>query len=227
MLRPRFIHTRRWNWIAIVALLAAGAAMAQAERPPGLVETAHPSEADPGMPFYARIDGHGLDGHLWHDDEYAVIVFYRGPAGIRADFNLLTMFDVPAAFGVEAHVAGTNTWHEGPGNGSPFEAKAHGIGPVPVWFVPIAPLQALIAGGSLTMPDLEGISGVLVGHADTFEETLHPHALPPEMGGGGHPDPGLTLEASGTLDDGRSFAVVLTGEETMHGWHRTTTRRFE
>jgi hypothetical protein len=224
---PRSIHACRWPGIALIAMLAVGAAASQAAAPPGLVETAHPSAADPGMPFYVRIDGRGLDGHVWHDDEYAIVVFYRGPAGIPADFDLLDMFDVPAAFGVEANVAGTNAWHEQPGSGSPFEAKAHGVGPVPVWFVPIAPLQALIASGSLTMPDMEAIEGILVGHADAFEETLRPHALPPEMGGGGHPDPSLTLSASGVLEDGRRFELVLTGEETPDGWQRTTSRRFE
>jgi hypothetical protein len=207
--------------IALAALLGTG--NAQMDRPEGLVETTFPTEAEPGMPFYARLESH--DGHLYDDGEYAVIAFYRDPAGIPADFDLLTFFDPPAAFGAESLVTGS-LWHEEPGVGSPYEARTYAVGSVPIWFVPVAALRELIEAGPLTISDLESIPGRLVGHAHDFEEVLHPHPLPPEMGGGGHPEPSLRLEASGTLEDGRRFEVTLTAVEGADGWQRTTVRRF-
>ena len=73
----------------------------------GLVRTTWPSAEDPGMPFYARIE----IGQIVTVDGWAIIAFYRDPACIPADFNLLTFFDAPAAFGCPHTVEGFTLWY--------------------------------------------------------------------------------------------------------------------
>ena len=218
MRTPRPTRIRRWSLIAILALLISGTATAQAETPTDLVATAFPSANDPGMPFYARIEP--AAPHVFDDGELAVIVFYRSPTGIPTDFDLLTFFDPPAAFGVESHITGTSLWHGAFNNGAPYEVTSRGTGALPIWFVPIAPLRAAIAAnGRLTLPDIVSIDGIVAGTAEVFEEVLHPHANPPELGGGGHPHPAITISAAGTLEDGRTFEIMLVN---MEGAARST-----
>lgn len=53
-----------------------------------------PEETQP--PFYARVSRDsslGLSQEIHHDDQWAAIPFYRDPACIPADFNLLQMVD--------------------------------------------------------------------------------------------------------------------------------------
>jgi hypothetical protein len=168
----------------------------------GAVRTTWPSDNDPGAPFYARIDPQAP--HVPHDGQWAAVVFYRDPACVRPDFNLIDFFDVPAAFGCDPVVNGTSIWANGPGVGSPRVAMQTGTA-VPVWFFPAAALLAELDDGAITIGELAAASGRLVGTATHFQETLMPHALPAAMGGGGHPHPGITITASGTLEDGRSF----------------------
>jgi hypothetical protein len=63
---------------------------------------------------------------------------------------------------------------------------------VPVWFVPVAAINQAIQDGELTIGEMVGLEGLLVGQAQQFNEVLHPHPLLPEMGGGGHPNPFLS-----------------------------------
>lgn len=67
-----------------------------------------------------------------------------------------------------------------------------------------------VSDGTLTLAEVEGLPGLVKGSAGIFSEMLHPHPLPPSLGGGGHPVPKIMLNARGTLEDGRSFAVNLT-----------------
>jgi hypothetical protein len=77
----------------------------------GPLVTSWLSAGDPGLPYYARIEGSAP--YVLHDGAYAAIVFYRGPEGIPEDFNLLAFFDLPTgpespgAFGVPLNVSGT------------------------------------------------------------------------------------------------------------------------
>jgi hypothetical protein len=212
--------------VATITLLAACSTFDQADlndqtiesHASGLVVSAFPSDQDPGGPFYARINP--MPPHVFHDGEYAAIVFYRGPVGIPADFNLLQFFDLPGpggpgAFAVQLNTAGTNLWHGAVGNGAPKMSTSHGLGAVPIWFVPAAAVLAKIAEGQgLTIVDLAEIDGRLVGYAAQFQEVLHPHPNPPEFGGGGHPAPKINLTARGMLEGGGTFQLNINGNDS-------------
>ena len=173
----------------------------------GLVRTEWPSADDPGPPFYARTDD--VTQSVFHDGEWAAIVFYRDPGCVPADFNLIQFFDPPAAFGCPLTTRGSSLWEGEAFRGAPKIATVSDAGPVPVWFVPMDSMSQALQDGVLTIGELEALDGLLVGYADQFNETLHPHPLPPELGGGGHPNPKLILDAHGQLEDGRSFNLHI------------------
>jgi len=186
----------------------AASAHAQSAGSNGLVRSTWPSAEDPGMPFYTRVEP--SPPHVYSDGEWAVIPFYRDPDCVPGGFNLLNFFDPPAAFGCAPTVSGHSLWHGAVGNGAPKHVVSRGMGSVPVWFVPQTAMVDALSDGVLTIGEIEGLPGLVKGSAGTFDEVLHPHPLPPMLGGGGHPVPKTLLNARGTLEDGRSFAVNLT-----------------
>lgn len=171
------------------------------------VTTAWPSEEDPGMPFYARVEL--LPPYIFNDGTWAAIVFYRDPSCVPDGFNLISVFDAPAAFSCPHTVHGTSTWDGEVNNGAPTHVEIIGDGAVPVWFVPWTAVEDQArADGVLTVADLEQIDGLLVGHADQYTEDLRPHPVP-AIGGGGSADPGMIVAASGQLDDGGQFRLQI------------------
>lgn len=50
----------------------------------------------------------------------------------------------------------------------PFMATFSGDGAVPVWFVPMSVMEAALQDGVLTIGELTGLSGLLVGYASRF-----------------------------------------------------------
>ena len=156
-------------------------------------------EEDAGVPAYARIER----GYVHHTDEWAAIAFYRSPGCVRATFNLLNFFDVPAVFGCALTVHGFEVWENGgpPEDAGPIQAKLRGNGAVPVWFVPWPALEAALADGRLRMPELLELQP-LMGTATYFEETLHPYGAANQSQ--------LELVSHGTLPDGRSFRYSAT-----------------
>jgi hypothetical protein len=194
---------------SVLALgLVAGAVWVRAEAAEnGLVRTAWPSAEDPGMPFYARVEL--LPPFIFNDGNWAAIVFYRDTNCVPDDFNLISFFDVPAAFGCPHTVQGTSLWHGAPFNGAPKISNINGAGAVPVWFVPWAAVQDQArADGVLTIAQLEQVEGRLVGYADNYTEMLQPHS-DPAFGGGGHPNPKMIVDARGQLEDGRQFSLHI------------------
>ncbi len=174
----------------------------------GLVQTNWPSAEDPGMPFYARVEL--LPPYIFNDGQWAAIIFYRDPNCIPADFNLISVFDVPAAFSCPHTVQGSSLWHGEVFNGAPKMITISGTGAVPVWFVPWqAVSDQARADGVLTIANLQQIEGRLVGYADQYAETLQPHP-DPAFGGGGHPNPKMIVDAQGQLEDGRPFILHIT-----------------
>lgn len=171
----------------------------------GLTRIPSPSAELPGPPFYARTAP--PPEPIFVVDGWAVIQFYRDPACIRADFNLLAFFDPPAAFGCTLLVEGF-ALREGE-LPVPKVVRQQGIGSVPYWFVPADAVLAAIQDGVLTIGELAAIPGRLVGEATSFNEMQHASA-PPAFGGGGHRNPMLTQSAQGTLEDGRRFEYHLT-----------------
>lgn len=185
-----------------LAILPASVAFAD----DGLVRTDFPSAEDPGIPAYARIDA-SVPGAppVYSDGDWAAIVFYRDPGCVPGGFNLLQFFDFNA-FACPLAISGFDLWEGEPLSSPPKVAKSFGT-EVPVWFVPTSTIAVAIADGVLTIGELAGLDGLLVGTADRFVETLHPHPFP--VIGGGHPTPKLILNAKGQLDDGRRFALHI------------------
>lgn len=180
---------------------------AQVASSAGLVRTTWPSAEDPGPPFYARMD-HVTP--VFVADGWAVIAFYRDPDCIPADFNLLAFFDPPIAFGCELTVEGSSLYQGEALVGAPKVAHTQGTGAVPFWFIPAGAVLEAIGDGVLTIGELAALPGRMVGNAIHFNELLHPNPLPPFLGGGGHPNPKLILDADGVLADGRRFKYHVT-----------------
>jgi hypothetical protein len=167
-------------------------------------------------PFYARIDSGGI---VPNDGELAAIVFYRPPACVRADFNLLDFFDIPGAFFCgPATTTGFTIWNNGPGlDPAPLHAMNFGLGDVPVWFVSWPELQAAMGDGILTIGELAALPSLLVGSANSFQQVLHPHDAASV--------PKLNFVASGTLEDGRSFRVQHVRTDAPAGFRERTSIR--
>jgi hypothetical protein len=160
------------------------------------------------MPFYARVEL--LPPFIFNDGEWAAIIFYREPECVPASFNLISVFDVPAAFSCSCIVHGSSLWHGAIFNGTPKISNISGNGAVPVWFVPWnAVKDQARADGVLTIADLQQIEGKLVGYAGKYKEVLHPHS-DPAFGGGGHPNPKMIVNAKGQLEDGPRFNLHIT-----------------
>lgn len=170
----------------------------------GLQRSAWPSAEDPGPPFYTRIEP--APPHIYTVDGWAVIQFYRDPACIRPEFNLLAFFDAPAAFGCPLVVEGFSLRKAQPG--APKITEARGTGAVPFWFIPSAAVFDAMTDGVLTIGELAALPGRITGLASEFSEALHPGPIP--VLGGGHPNPVFTQSARGTLEDGRAFEYQLT-----------------
>jgi hypothetical protein len=161
-------------------------------------------EDDPGPPYYARI----RHGFVIHTDQTAAIVFYRSPSCVPPNFNLLNLFNPPAAFGCPLTVEGFAVFDQAPPpqGSSPKQAKTYGLGNVPVWFVSWPELQGAIADGLLTIGELQGLPSLQVGSAAFFRETLHPTESAQV--------PKLSIVARGTLSTGQAFflQVSATGD---------------
>jgi hypothetical protein len=131
------------------------------------------------LPFYARIE----HSEVFHNDDWAVIVFYRQPGCVPEDFNLLDQFHFPSAGDMGAFecqpptVEGFALWDNGPGiDPAPTQVKLQGAGAVPVWFIAWTQLQGLIADGDLTIGELEALDSEWLrkGTAASYSETIHP-----------------------------------------------------
>jgi hypothetical protein len=166
------------------------------------VRLAFPGES-PGPPFYARAGGPWLgEPELApHTDDWAAIAFYRSPACVPDDFNLLEFFDVPAAFSCALTVDGFEIWRNGPPplDPAPMAIQFRGLGAVPVWFVSWEDLQAAAADDMLTLPELLAIPSLRMGSASFFREELHPT--------GGAQNGFLTIRAHGVTVDGQGFVL--------------------
>ncbi len=149
------------------------------------------------VPFYARL----VRGEIYHNDDWAAIVFYRPPTCIPANFNLLDFFDIPGAFECNPPTTdGFAIWEHGPETDSaPLLSELHGLGAVPVWFVSWPALRAATADDVLTIDELEAMQP-LQGSASFYHEVLRPT--------GAVNVSTIEFNASGMLGDGRSFRVV-------------------
>lgn len=169
-------------WLLIVLVLAtpSGSAFA-AER------VAIPDDS-PGPPFYMR-------SLLHPEHEWVVNIFYREPACVPLTFNLLRVFDIPRAFQCELVVEGFEVRHAPVG--PPLHTELQGLGAVPMWLVRKTDFEAAIADGTLTIVELAGLGSLVMGHADFYQEVLHPRD--------GAQVVNADFLGEGMLEDGRSF----------------------
>jgi hypothetical protein len=162
-----------------------------------LVRRLLPGE-DPGPPFYARVGMQVLES-----DGYVAIPFYRPPALVPADFNLLAFYHFPGPAGPGAFAAPLLMSGfllieaDAPLGTFPKQVELRGEN-VPVWFVPSAAFHVAAQDGVLTMDELQALEP-LYGTATRYHETLHPRE-------GQHK---IVIQAHGTLPDGRSFALQV------------------
>ncbi len=167
----------------------------------GLVRMTFP-DPDPGIPIYARAET--TQNQLFRDGEWLAIPFYRPPASIPADFNMLDYFDFPGpdgpgAFGTPLVVSGFYMIEpDAPLGTFPKVAITTGTA-VPVWFVRWADFAPLLATGSFTVSQLEALQP-LKGTATRYIETLRPR-------GDEHL---VVISSAGTLPDGRQFDFSVT-----------------
>jgi hypothetical protein len=173
-----------------------------------------PAENQP--PFYARIgQGHVGPGseEIFHNDQWAAIPFYRDPATVPQDFNLLNFFDFRLVTGQVVSpltVDGFEIWDSFPPPPAPpiigpLAVKTNGLGAVPIWFVSWPELQQEIADGQLTVPDLSSMLP-RKGSASFFTENLYPMTEE-----GGSEVPGYIAFSSGRLEDGSRFRFEAAG----------------
>jgi hypothetical protein len=162
------------------------------------------------VPFYARFG----TNETFSDGDNTVIIFYRPPGCIPADFNMMQFFhfpdeNSPGAFGCQPTTTdGYELWEGEPGSGpAPIRTQLWGRGAGPVWFVNTAELQALIDDdGVVTITDLESLSP-LKGIAGKYYEVLHPSQS--------NEKPLIIFRAEGELQGGGSFwarASIIDGE---------------
>lgn len=193
------MKTREFLTILVITILAVTAMAA--------VFTRFPTDVDPGVPAYARIefapDGLPL---VHHDKEWAAIYFYRDPACVPVAFNLLEFMDIPTVFSCPMTVEGFSIWRNAPAPVDPspihtesfgMSTEGHPFGAVPVWFVKWPDLRAALERNMhLNILELKALNP-LKGTAEFFKETLNP--LP------GAKRTMTQVAARGLLEDGRTF----------------------
>ncbi len=187
------------TWLAITLLTFGLSRVAQAQ-----VHIDIPQDRQP--PIYANVDG-TAGGFLPHTDEWAVVFFYRSPECVPAEFNLLDFTDRSGrAFGCPLLIEGHSNWcsFEDP---YPADSLLRGTGDVPAWFVRWPELQAAVADGELTVPELASLPSLIIGTASFYQESIRNDIR------GSH-DANEAIAALGTLLDGRVFHVELT--ERLH-----------
>jgi hypothetical protein len=186
----------RFNQMVCLGVLASAAAVRADVIIKGFVPPA-------GPPFYTDT-GRLEDGspYFFHDDQWAAFVFLRDPGCVPSNFNLLNQIDVPAAFGCPLTVDGHAILKEA-GDQVPVQVNMHGLGAVPVWFVRLSEIQAILAGNTLTVNQLLASPSLRKGLAYLYEEVDLPGVYRPQGEGNGS----IEVTASGSLADGTSFQL--------------------
>jgi hypothetical protein len=156
------------------------------------------------LPYYARLEA----STIYHDDSWAVVVFYRPTSYVPADFNLLGFWDFNLLTNpVPATVDGFVLWEEL--GVQPALINLHGLGAVPVWFVSWDDMQAAVADGMLTIGELGALPTLKKGAATNYQEMLQPDS-PDRLGT-------IEYNAKGKLENGETFQVhvLWTGTNPM------------
>jgi hypothetical protein len=155
-----------------------------------------------GAPFYARFG----EDEFFSDGEKVVIIFYRQPDCIPADFNMNEFFhfpgeESPGAFAcAPPTITSVETWQKSPETDpAPLVAETTGLGAVPVWFFAAAEVETAMADGVVTIDELAALPSRQVGTASTYTELLHPSQS--------NETSLVQFAAEGSLEDGADFSV--------------------
>jgi hypothetical protein len=176
---------------------------------------------DPGPPFYTPvfIDGAApSSGFVPTDGTWVGIHWYRDPSCVPAGFNLMKVYNPPAAFGCRLTIGG-EVWRHEPGDRLPFQEHYAEAGTVPIYFVRLSELTSAVGDGMLTIGELQGLPSLLVGLASGYRSVIHNSN---QASSHGHE----TLTASGQLMDGRSFHFHF-DEKFIGGRHSFQSVRIE
>src|SRR4051812_1439597 len=151
----------------------------------GLSFAIHAASASDRIPFPAGISDGGFPGYaqlgydpliqalfVINDGEWAAIPFYRDPACVPADFDLIDQVDVPRAYGCASLVEGYFSLSIANNVDFHFHAKGPVAGfPLPtVYFVKYAELLAAVADGELLIGELQALPSLKVGRATFFQD---------------------------------------------------------
>jgi hypothetical protein len=203
------------------AALTTPTAMETAGRSAGAPEVLNVPSEDPGPPFYTPVFTGGTSapaGFVPSDGVWAGIHWYRDPSCIPPGFNLLNVFNPPAAFGCALTITG-QVWRHEPTDLVPYQEHYAGAGGVPIYFVRAGELAAATADGTLTIGELENLSSLLAGEARLYRGVIHNSN---QAASHGHE----TLTATGLLADGRTFEFHF-DEKFVDGQHVFQTVRIE
>lgn len=158
-----------------------------------------------GPPFYARLEFPHIDPALIPNDGlWAALILYRQRECIPDDFNLLEIFDVPAAFSCPLNdLVGYEVYENAPGvDPAPIRSRLTGESAVPVWFVNLAEFEQLAADGVMTIADFEAMPSLKIGSAEFYDELLRPSQS--NQSGFIH------INARGQFEDGDRFRLTYT-----------------
>jgi hypothetical protein len=124
---------------------------------PAFIEFSIPQD-NPGPPFYARIAILGADRLFMEAGSTVIIPMLRNVDCINPEFNLLNLFDVPAAFFCPLTVNGKGLIEPG-ATPDVFPIIAYlQSSDMPIWFLDRDPLLAAIADGVLTLSELNALN---------------------------------------------------------------------
>lgn len=138
-------------------------------------------QEQPVVPAYARfttVSELGFTDRLWF-----VIPFYRDPACVPRNFNLLEFFDRPRAWECDEemppYIEGFVIRSEPP-PAPPEVFSVTGVEGMPVWFVGFEELQQVAEkhDGKITIRDLEKMDTIRVGVAEFYMEEIQTDANP-------------------------------------------------
>ena len=158
-----------------------------------------------GPPFYARLEFPHVDPALIpNDGKWAAMVMYRQRDCIPDDFNLLEIFDVPAAFDCPLNnLAGYEVYENAPGvDPAPIRSRLTADGPVPIWFVHLSEFDQAAADGVITIVDFEAMPSLRVASTDFYDELLRPSQS--------NPAGFIHIHARGSLENGNRFRLTYT-----------------
>lgn len=158
-----------------------------------------------GPPFYARLEFPSVDpGLIPNNGEWAALVLYRQRQCIPAAFNLLALFDVPAAFDCPlGEFSGYELYENAPGvDPAPIHTRLTGSGDVAIWFVRLDEFEQEAADGVVTIFDFDNMASLRKGTTVFYDELLRPSQSNPEIL--------IHINAHGHFPDGGGFRLNYT-----------------